>query len=394
MATMSCRAPFQSRASRRRPSTTKPHFSYTRRARGLVSKTSSSIRCSPRSSRAWSTTRRVISRAEAAAVDLRAGQRDAKADGLVVGVEVVEDRLAEERSGAGLHGRPVGAVVLLAPGPQPRHGLLDGELGVRAGQFAALRVGEHPQIGLEDIRSERLQPDAVPDEHLLMAEQLVSDHPPSQPPHGGLPRPPAEARSDEFWSREPSGQQGPHSSEVLNVRKVVVYELLSLDGVAEEPDGFFADWDDAMDANLAAVIAAQDSVILGRRSYDEWAEFWPGSDIEPFATFINGVAKYVATSTPLDRPWANTTVVDGELVAFVRDLKNRPGGDIGVHASISVAQALLAAGVVDELRLVIAPTIAGSGRRLLDGLPAIRLESIRSTTSPTGSLLVDYRVIP
>ena len=164
------------------------------------------------------------------------------------------------------------------------------------------------------------------------------------------------------------------------MRKVVAYELLSLDGVAEKPDGFFADWDDAMEANLGAVIAAQDSVILGRRSYEEWAEFWPGSDIEPFATFINGVAKYVATSTPLDRKWANTTVVDGDLVEFVRDLRNQPGADIGVHASISVAQALLAAGVVDELRLVIAPTIAGSGRRLLDGLPAIRLESIRSTT--------------
>jgi hypothetical protein len=57
---------------------------------------------------------------------------------------------------------------------------------------------------------------------------------------------------------------------VLNVRKVVVYELLSLDGVAEKPDGFFADWDDVMGANLGAVIAAQDSVILGRRSYEEW----------------------------------------------------------------------------------------------------------------------------
>ena len=104
-------------------------------------------------------------------------------------------------------------------------------------------------------------------------------------------------RTDEFWSRELSTQQGPRQSEVLNVRKVVAYELLSLDGVAEKPDGFFADWDDAMEANLGAVIAAQDSVILGRRSYEEWAEFWPGSDIEPFATFINGVAKYVATST-------------------------------------------------------------------------------------------------
>jgi len=177
------------------------------------------------------------------------------------------------------------------------------------------------------------------------------------------------------------------------MRKVVVYELVSLDGVAEDPDTFFADWDDAMEANLAAVIAAQDAVVLGRRSYNEWAGFWPGSEIEPFATFINGVAKYVTTSAPLDREWANASVVDGGLVEFVRDLKDRPGGDIGVHASISVAQTLLAADVVDELRLVIAPRIVGRGRRLLDGLPSLRLESIRSTTSPTGYLLVDYRLI-
>ena len=175
--------------------------------------------------------------------------------------------------------------------------------------------------------------------------------------------------------------------------KIVVYELLSLDGVAEAPDGFIADWDDAMDANLAAVIATQDEVILGRRSYTEWAQFWPGSQIEPFATFINGVTKHVATSTPLDREWIGATAIDGDLVEFVRDLKQRPGGEIGVHASISVAQALLAADVADELRLVIAPAIAGQGRRLFDGLPAIRLEPIRSQTSPTGSLLVDYRVI-
>jgi dihydrofolate reductase len=177
------------------------------------------------------------------------------------------------------------------------------------------------------------------------------------------------------------------------MRKIVVYELLSLDGVAEDPDGFLADWDDAMDANLAAVIATQDAVILGRRTYTEWAEFWPSSEIQPFATFINGVTKYVATSTPLDRDWANATVLDGGLVEFVGHLKEQPGGDVGVHASISVAQSLLAADVVDELRLVIAPKIAGRGRRLLDGLPSIRLESIRSEISPTGSLLVAYRVI-
>src|SRR4051812_34904714 len=199
-------------------------------------------------------------------------------------------------------------------------------------------------------------------------------------------------RTDESRSPGPSLQQSRRRSGVMSMRKVVVYELLSLDGIAEEPDRFFADWDDALDANLAAVIEPQDAVVLGRRSYDEWAGFWPGSDIEPFATFINGVPKYVATSTPLERTWAGTTPVDGDLVEFVRGLRDQPGGDIGVHASISVARALLAAGVVDELRLVIAPRIAGSGRRLLDGLPSIELESIRGETSPTGSLLVDYRV--
>jgi dihydrofolate reductase len=178
----------------------------------------------------------------------------------------------------------------------------------------------------------------------------------------------------------------------LDVRKIVVYELLSLDGVAEDPDGFITEWDDAMDADLAAVIATQDAVILGRRSYTAWAQFWPSSEIEPFATFINQVTKYVATSTPLDRDWANATALDGDLVDVVEDLKQQPGGDIGVHASISVAQALLAADVVDELRLVIAPRIAGRGRRLLDGLPSIQLEAIRSEISPTGYLLVAYRV--
>jgi len=177
------------------------------------------------------------------------------------------------------------------------------------------------------------------------------------------------------------------------MRKIVVYELLSLDGVAEDPDQFITDWDEAMDANLAAVIGAQDAVILGRRSYTEWAQFWPGSEIQPFATFINGVTKYVATSTALDRDWANATALDGKLVEFVADLRQQAGGDVGVHASISVAQALLAAGLVDELRLVIAPRIAGRGRRLLDGLPAIALESIRAEVSPAGYLLADYRVV-
>jgi dihydrofolate reductase len=204
-----------------------------------------------------------------------------------------------------------------------------------------------------------------------------------------LARPACTRRYD---SRRQGRAAGVETNRRCGVRTVVLYELLSLDGVAEDPDSFIADWDPAMDAHLAAVIATQDAVILGRRSYTEWARFWPTSEIEPFATFINGVTKYVATSTPLDQDWANATAIDGELVAFVRDLKEQAGGDIGVHASISVAQVLLGAGVVDELRLVTAPAIAGGGRRLFDGVPPMRLESIGSEVSPSGSLLLTYRV--
>ena len=86
-------------------------------------------------------------------------------------------------------------------------------------------------------------------------------------------------------------------------------------------------------------------------------------------------------------------MIDGGLVEFVRDLKEQPGGDVVVHASISVAQALLAAGVVDELKLVVGPMIVGHGRRSLDGLPSIKLELIRSEISPTGYPIVDYPVV-
>jgi dihydrofolate reductase len=177
------------------------------------------------------------------------------------------------------------------------------------------------------------------------------------------------------------------------VRNVVVYEFMTLDGVVEDVARFFVEFDDVeVDAAGANVIATQDAVILGRRSYDEWAGFWPGSEIEPFATFINAVPKYVATSTPLDVEWAGASAINGDLVDFVRDLKRRPGGDIGVHASISVAQTLLAAGVVDELRLIVAPTIAGVGRRLFDGSAPIRLIPVRGVISPMGYPILDYRI--
>ena len=176
------------------------------------------------------------------------------------------------------------------------------------------------------------------------------------------------------------------------MRNVVAYELLSLDGVAEQPDEFVTEFDDVMRENLDRVIATQDAVLLGRRTYDDWAEFWPTSDYEPFASFINGVDKFVVTATTPGLAWANTTVVDGGLPEFVTELKQRSGGDIGVHGSIALTQSLLEGGLVDELRLVIAPVVHMNGRKLFDGGLSRRLALIRHVVSPSGYLLLDFRL--
>jgi dihydrofolate reductase len=176
------------------------------------------------------------------------------------------------------------------------------------------------------------------------------------------------------------------------MRKVVLYELLSVDGVAEDPDQFFFEFDDVMQKNLRRVISDQDVVLLGRRTYDEWAEFWPGSDIQPFASFINGVRKYVVTSSQPARPWENSAVADAPVAEFVAKLKSQEGGDIGVHGSVALAQALLAEGLVDELRLVVAPAVAVTGRRLFDGVQPQRLQLTRNISSPAGYLLLDFQV--
>jgi dihydrofolate reductase len=175
-------------------------------------------------------------------------------------------------------------------------------------------------------------------------------------------------------------------------RKIVVYELLSLDGVTEQPDEFITDFDNEMRDNLGRVIATQDAVLLGRRTYDDWAGFWPTSDVEPFASFINGAEKFVVTSTPPEVTWENTTVVHGGLPEFVTELKRRSGGDIGVHGSIALTQSLFEEGLVDELRLVVAPALHMHGRKLFDRGLSRRLTMTRHVASSSGYLLLDFQV--
>ncbi len=175
-------------------------------------------------------------------------------------------------------------------------------------------------------------------------------------------------------------------------RNVVLYQLLSLDGVAEEPGDWIFDGGPEVFANVAETIATQDDVLLGRGTYDYWVGYWPTSTVEPFASFINGVRKHVVSSSEPSEAWSNTTLVTTDVGDYVSALKNQPGRDIGIHGSIRLAGTLLRARLVDELRLVIAPTLAGHGRRLFADDDALdRLELVDVGRSPKGTLFLHYR---
>jgi dihydrofolate reductase len=175
-------------------------------------------------------------------------------------------------------------------------------------------------------------------------------------------------------------------------RKVVLYQLLFMDGVAEEPGDWMFEADDALVRNLDRIIGRQDAILLGRITYDYWAGYWPTSDVQPFAEFINRTPKHVFTSTPLDQEWQASTVVATPAEEYVADLTEQGGADIGIHGSMSLARSLLRAQLVDELRLVVAPTLASRGRRLFDGDGALqRFERLDVERTPTGLVLLGYR---
>ncbi|WP_237496538.1 dihydrofolate reductase family protein [Modestobacter sp. L9-4] len=178
------------------------------------------------------------------------------------------------------------------------------------------------------------------------------------------------------------------------MRQVVLYQLLSLDGVAEEPGDWVFDVDPELVDHLGEVIGRQDDVLLGRTTYDYWAGYWPTSHVQPFADFVNGVRKHVATSTSLTRPWANSSVVAGPVIEHVAALKRRDGGDIGLHGSATLARHLLRAGLVDELRLVLAPALAGHGRRLFGEDERLhRFELVDVVRTSSGLVLLHHRLL-
>ena len=189
--------------------------------------------------------------------------------------------------------------------------------------------------------------------------------------------------------------------------KLTVFEFVSVDGVSQGPgspeedtsDGFTqGGWlvpfmDGAFIRQAAEWLGRADALLLGRRTYDAFARDWPQitDPNDPFTALMNGLPKYVASHTLTAGSWNPTTILSGDVAAQVAELKQQPGRELQIHGSARLAQSLLAAGLIDEFRLVVAPVIVGRGRRLFpDGGASAGLRLVSSQTTPGGLALQVY----
>ncbi len=177
------------------------------------------------------------------------------------------------------------------------------------------------------------------------------------------------------------------------MRKVTAGLFISLDGVTESPDQWqFDHFDDDMMAALESHIAAEDTILLGRVTYQEWAPYWPTSNDEPYASHINNTPKYVVSTTLDTVEWQNSTLIKGNLAEELARLKQQPGNNIGVAGSPTLVRSLLQGDLLDELTLMVHPVVAGSGKRLFgDGADLKRLRLVDAKTTSTGVAILTYR---
>jgi len=179
------------------------------------------------------------------------------------------------------------------------------------------------------------------------------------------------------------------------MRKLIASFFISLDGVVEAPDKWhFPYFNDEMGQAVGEAIAATDSMLLGRRTYEEWAAFWPQQDpaSDPFVSVMNETPKFVASRTLDKVEWQNSTLLEGDLAEAVNELKARPGKNIGMSGSATLVRSLLERGVLDELRLLVHPLVVGQGAKLFpDGASPVSLELVDSKTFSTGVLDLTYR---
>jgi dihydrofolate reductase len=155
--------------------------------------------------------------------------------------------------------------------------------------------------------------------------------------------------------------------------RIVVTEFVSLDGVMEDPGGSedfkYGGWafefsrGDEGDQFKLDETRSSDALLLGRKTYEGFADAWPSREGE-FADLFNNMPKYVVSSTLKDPDWTNTTVLDGDPAEEVSKLRDEFDGEIVVHGSAQLVQELIAQGLVDELRLMVFPVVLGAGKRL------------------------------
>ncbi|MET8465138.1 dihydrofolate reductase family protein [Micromonospora zamorensis] len=180
--------------------------------------------------------------------------------------------------------------------------------------------------------------------------------------------------------------------------KVISTLFISADGVAEiDPDWHFPYFDENMGRAVSEDYDTADVLLIGRETYDSFAGAWPdreaaGGDDASFARQLGDVRKVVVSRQSLDLPWRNSELIQGDLLDAVASLKADAGvRGILIPGSISVVQQLLAAGLVDELRLLVHPVAARKGRKLFDeGDAAYHLRLVASEAFPTGVLRVVY----
>ncbi len=189
------------------------------------------------------------------------------------------------------------------------------------------------------------------------------------------------------------------------MRKLIAITHVTLDGIMqapggpeEDPRGGFAHggWamrsDESVGEALDKIMAGDFDLLLGRRTYEIFAAYWPYQDGHPIAKAFNQAAKYVVTRR-LDRlDWANSQRIGGDAVDAIRRLKASDGDELHIWGSGELLQTLIAADVVDEFRVWLYPLILGTGRRLFEnGLPPRGLTLVESRRTPTGVLLNTYR---
>jgi dihydrofolate reductase len=174
--------------------------------------------------------------------------------------------------------------------------------------------------------------------------------------------------------------------------------ILTLDGVTKVDAVHAAIMeliDEQVAEDAASKIADEDAMLLGRKTYEEWLHFWPDSEIEPFASHINAVPKYVVSRTLKSVTWptkGKAHLLSGDLRESVLALKNQPGRTIGVHGSPTLVGSLIKANVLDLLRLAVFPVVAGRGARLFeDGFPPQRFQLVDSLTSKSGVAVLTYK---